>query len=85
MDEHLILKWGTLKGWKVEGEVTRGLLQRYFDLGTSMGAMTQVDTPEQRQIICELIDAVDGPVTNDWTGETMNKDEAKRYVTEYRR
>jgi len=85
MDEHLILKWGTLKGWKVEGEAARGILQRYFDLGTSMGAMTQVDTPEQRLLICELIDAIDGPITNDWTGETMTRDEAKRYVTEYRR
>lgn len=84
MSEHLLLKWGTLKGWKLESEKTREIMKRYVDLGASVSAMAQDDTPEQKQIICELIDAIDGPITNDWSGERMSKDEAKRYVTEYR-
>lgn len=49
-----------------------------------MGAMQQRDTPEQKQALCDLIDAIDGEILNDWTGKTMTKDEAKKYVTEYR-
>ena len=45
--------------------------------------MEQHDTPEQKQIICDIIRAVDGPITNDWSGETMTPDEAVKYVMEY--
>lgn len=83
--EHLLLKWGTLKGWYVKSDASTAALQRYADEGMAMGAMQQHDTPSQKQALCDLIDAIDGPITNDWSGETMTKDEAKKYVTEYRR
>jgi len=84
MTEHLLLKWGTLKDWSgLKNDKTKELAKRYCDLGASMSAMMQDDTPEQKQIICELIDAVDGEVSNDWSGETMTKDEAKAYVLNY--
>ncbi len=83
MSEHLLLKWGTLKGWKLESDKSRDLMKRYINLGSSPSAMMQDDTPEQKQIICDLIDAIDGPITNDWSGEKMTKDEAKKYVLEY--
>jgi hypothetical protein len=50
-----------------------------------MGAMQQRDTDAQKQAICDLIDAIDGPIENDWTGEKLTKDEAKKYVLEYKR
>jgi hypothetical protein len=50
-----------------------------------MGAMQQRDTDKQKQAICDLIDAIDGPIENDWTGEAMTKEEAKKYVLEYKR
>jgi hypothetical protein len=84
MSEYLLLKWGTLKGWKLENEKTRAIMKRYIDLGMSMGAMTQHDTPEQKNIICELIDTIDGEITNDWSGEKMTKEAAKKYVVEYK-
>lgn len=84
MAEYLLLKWGTLKGWNLETDKSREAAQRYADMGMSMGAMQQRDTPEQQQALCDLIDAIDGPITNDWSGEEMSKDEAKRYVLEYR-
>lgn len=34
-------------------------------------------------IICEVIDALDGTIQNDWTGKMMTKDEAKAYIMEY--
>ena len=83
-EEHLTLKWGTLKGWKVgEASPARHALVRYSEFGMSPGAMTQRDGPEQKQALCDLIDAIDGTITNDWTGEQMTKAEAKEYVLGY--
>lgn len=83
-DEHLLLKWGTLKGWNPgENEAAKAALERYFAEPTSLSAMSQHDTPEQKQAIIDLIDAINGPITNDWTGDELTKDEAKKYVLEY--
>lgn len=84
MAESLMLKWGTLKGWDLKSEKSLDLLKRYSDQGFSMSAMAQNDTADQKQILCDLIDAVDGDITNDWSGEVMSKEAAKKYVMEYR-
>jgi hypothetical protein len=83
----LTLKWGTLKAWKFETEKGKALLREYADLGFSAGAMTQVDTPRQKEIILELIDEVDDPqgIYLDWDGEYVSKEKAKEYVTNYGR
>lgn len=47
-EDHISLKWGTLKAWHLNSEKGKELLKRYFDLGTSAGAMTANDTPDQR-------------------------------------
>ena len=86
MSEELTLKWGTLKGWELgDNEAARAAAQRYADGGMSMSAMAQRDTPEQKQALCDLIDAINGPIWNDWAGAEMTKDEAKKYVLEYGR
>jgi hypothetical protein len=86
MSEHLTLKWGSLKSWHIESEKGRAALERYFAEGVCMSAALQHDTDTQKDAICDLIDAVDcGEIFNDWSGETMTKDEAKRYVREYGR
>ncbi len=82
--EWLLLKWGTLKGWKLATEKSREAMRKYHDFGVSLSAMTQHDCPEQKQALCDLIDAIDGPIENDWSGEVMSKEEAKKYVLEYR-
>ena len=82
--EYLLLKWGTLKGWKIETEASREALKRYVESGMSASTMAQQDTPEQKQLLCALIDVIDGPITNDWSGEEMTKDKAKKYVLDYR-
>lgn len=81
--ETLTLKWGTLKGWSNLRPETVAILQRWADLGTSFSAMTQRNTPEQKAIICELIDAIDGVIENDWTGKMLTKDKAKAYIMGY--
>lgn len=84
MHEYLRFKWGTLKAWYVETEESIAALQKYFDLGVSFSVAMQEDTPEHKQALCELIEAVQGEITNDWTGESMTKEEAKAYVMEYK-
>jgi hypothetical protein len=84
MSEHLTLKWGSLKSWNIESEAGQAALKRYFDEGVCMSAALQHDTATQKEAICELIDLVEcDEIFNDWSGETMTKDEAKRYVREY--
>lgn len=84
-DENLLLKWGTLKGWRFESDAGKALLAEYGEIGMSLGAMSQHDTPRQKEIICELIDLCDGSVTNDWSGEdyTNDRQAAKDYVMNY--
>lgn len=82
-EEHLTLKWGTLKGWHF-GEWARPLMQEYSKIGSSASAMMQEDTPRQKEIICELIDRGNfEKVYLDWEGKEVSKKKAKKYVMEY--
>ena len=83
--EHLTLKWGTLKGWDVNSDACMAALRKYHAEPTAPGAAQQRDTNGQKAALCELIDAIDGEIKNDWTGEVLTKEAAKRYVMEYAR
>lgn len=88
MTEQLTLKWGTLKGWKLnEDSPAFKKLGEYIDAGNvSMSAMMQHDTPEQQRILCELIDVLDAEtVYLDWDGKDVSKEEAKNYIMDYRK
>ena len=84
MSDYLWLKWGTFKGCDLKSEQSIEALRKYQSFGVNMSAMMQRDTEEQKQALCDLIDFIDGEIQNDWTGEIMTKEEAKRYVREYR-
>jgi len=82
----LTLKWGTLKAWDFTGsEKGVELLKEYNNIGSSMSALMQKDTPRQKEIICELIDLCDNPegIFLDWDGVYTTKEEAKKYVLSY--
>lgn len=81
--DYITLKWGTLKSWKVTSDEGKALLKKYEELGSSFSAMEQKDTPEQKEIICKLIDLVPGEIFLDWDGKYASKEEAKKYVMEY--
>ena len=83
--DSLWLKWGTIKAWDFKSEAARAAAKAYAEAGPqSAGALSQHDTPDQKAALCALIDALNcETVGNDWTGEQMTKDEAKRYVMEY--
>ena len=78
------LKWGNIKGWEgmEEGHPARAALEKYLDSGQGLSAM-QRQTEEQRKLICDVIDAVDGDINDHWNGGTMTKEAAKKYVLEY--
>ena len=82
---YLTLKWGTLKKWDFTGsEKAIELLLEYCSIGSCMSAMAQVDTPRQKEIICELIDLCDGDtIYLEWDGEDVSKERAKEYVMNY--
>jgi hypothetical protein len=84
--DYLLLKWGTLKGWcfKHSPEAFEAL-KEYNKLGSYLSAMAQRDTERQKELICIMIDKVNGPVSSDWTGEdwTNDREKAKRYILEY--
>jgi hypothetical protein len=82
--DHLTLKWGTLKSWNFTSEKGKKLLERYFEIGSSMSAICQHDTQEQKQIVLDLIDECASPIYNDWEGAYFpTKQDAKDYVTNY--
>ena len=83
----LVLKWGTLKGWNFKNSPKAlKAFEEYQSLCFSFSAMAQRDTQRQKELICIMIDEVNGSIQNDWTGETYtDKEEAKKYVLEYSR
>jgi hypothetical protein len=85
--DHLTLKWGTLKSWDFSNnEKAVELMKQYVAIGSAMGAAQQRDTPEQKELICQMIDAVDcEKIYLDWDGKYVSKDEAKKYVQDYKR
>jgi len=81
--DHLLLKWGTIKGYHVSDSHSKELIKRYIELGASASAMHQQDTPEQKQILCELLRVHQGPIINDWSGDRYTVDQAIQYIQEY--
>lgn len=84
--ESLSLKWGTLKGWEFHSEKAKKLLKEYGNIGHCISVALQRDTPRQKEIICELIDIGNfDKVFLDWDGVFVSKEEAKKYVMNYRK
>lgn len=81
--DSLSLKWGTLKSWDIHSETGKALLERYHEIGSSMSAALQADTPEQKEIICQLIDGCAGDIYLDWDGVEVSKEKAKECVRNY--
>jgi NACalpha-BTF3-like transcription factor len=83
--DYITLKWGTIKSWKLTDDTAFELLKRYINLGMSFSAMQQRDTKEQKELICKIIDTLDGDVYLEWDEKSVSKEEAKKYVLEYRK
>lgn len=83
-EDHVLLKWGTLKSWKFTSKKGQELFKKYQELGMSMGAAQQDDSQEQKEIICQLIDECNGFIQEDWEGKYLTKAQAKKYVMGYK-
>jgi len=83
-NDSLLLKWGTVKGWNFEKEDCEAwqLLKEYLK-DTGFSCMTDHPTEERKQLLCKVIDKLNGEIQNDWTGEMLSKEEAKKYILEY--
>jgi len=85
-DEYLTLKWGGPKSWFFNKTNERAVdaFERWVSGGVSLSAAMQRNTEEQKQAICDLIDAGDfDTVYLDWDGKEVSKEEAKAYVMNY--
>lgn len=83
-NDYILLKWGTLKGWCFKSNPKAfEIFKKYATLGMSLGCAQQEDTPEQKELLCDLIRAHEGPITSDWDGKELTKEEAVAYVTNY--
>ena len=83
-ENYLTLKWGTLKSWDIEGnEAAIKIMKRYNEIGSCASAMMQEATPEQKELICQLIDLMPGDIHLDWDNVEVSKEDAKKYVMEY--
>lgn len=82
--DHLTLKWGTLKSWNLTSEKGQELLRKYCEIGSSLSAMAQHDTPEQKDLIFQMIDECGADeIFLDWDAKYVSKEDAKKYVMEY--
>jgi hypothetical protein len=82
--DSLTLKWGSLKGWKLESPRALALLGYWINLGVCASAVMHRDTPEQKRALCDLIDCADlETVCLDWDGKDVTKEEAKAYILKY--
>ncbi len=81
---YLTLKWGTIKSFDfTENEKAAALWDEYIKEGASLSAMMQKDSPRQKELICQMIDAVPGKIYLEWDDKEVTKKEAKKYVLEY--
>lgn len=83
-DDYLLLKWGTVKSWSFETKECEAfkLLQEYMQ-GSSIECIYGRPDEERKKLLCKIIDSLNGEIENDWEGEMMTKEEAKKYVMEY--
>lgn len=85
MTDYLMLKWGTLKGYELESDGAKDALNSYLAAGDrSISVIAQHDSEEQKRLLCAVVDSIRGVIVNDWSGEEMTKDEAKKYILEYK-
>lgn len=82
--ESLSLKWGSLKSWDIHNPETVALVRQWAAIGANISAAMQKDTPEQKELIYKIIDAVDcDKIYLDWDSKYVSKAEAKEYVRTY--
>lgn len=74
--DYLHLKWGKFKSGRFSDPEMQRLLKEYNNAPD--------DSVLERELLCEMIDKIDGPISIWWTSEeNVSKGKAKKYVREY--
>ena len=82
--DYLLLKWGSWKRYDFGNNPKAiELINKFNAEGVSQSAIAQENTDSQKDILCEIIDIMDGTIQNDWDGEYYTKKQAKEYVRSY--
>jgi hypothetical protein len=81
--DYVELKWGTIKGYRIEDPETFKLMEAFYKEGVSLSAAADRPDESRREILCQIIDRIDKPVYLQWDGKYVSVDEAKKYVREY--
>ena len=71
--DYLLLKWGTLKSWRVSSPKAQEALQEFFDLGVPASILCHHPTDRQKELLCIVIDECNGDIQEDWGGEMLSK------------
>ena len=85
--EVVTLKFGTLKGWDVDesNDAAINILKRYHEIGTCFSVAAQKDTPEQKQLLVDLVSLPGMKVYLDWDDKFVSQEEAMKYIQDYRK
>lgn len=88
MSDFILLKWGTLKSYDFTNSPEALLtLQEYHSIEDSGIAELSLntDSPKQKDLLCKMIDQVNGEVRIYWGNEdcTNDREKAKKYVRDY--
>jgi hypothetical protein len=78
--DYLLLKWRTLKGWRIASAKGQAALKEFFDIGMPASALAHHPTDRQKELLCEVIDECTGRIQSDWDGALLTKEQAKAYV-----
>jgi len=82
--DSLLLKWGTVKGWNFEdAECEAFKLLKKFLKGSPASCIMDCPDKERKELLCRIIDKIDGEIQEDWDGKILTKEEAKDYVMNY--
>ena len=84
-EQTISLKWGTLKAWDVDDDNAGAidLIKRYHAEGVCYSVACQHDSPEQKQILIDLISLPDMKVYLSWDGKFVSQEEGVKYIREY--
>lgn len=83
--ESIILSHGMMVGYCCKvGTGFYGLLESYHKSGVLSTALSPPYTTAQKKALCKLVDTVHGDVFLDWDEKFTTKEDAKRYIREYR-
>lgn len=86
--DYITLKWGSIKSSSLTNNPQVAvLIDQYYELEEqNLGSSEYIshDTPEQKKLLCDAIDALDGYVIRHWTGTPfLRKEDAKHYIMTY--